>query len=133
MKAFQVIVYILGAIAVVTGANDFWQGAVVEASFGQLNGGETNPTLNFTVRFFAAIWMGFGVLLALFAFDLKSYKTPLIVSFVVVIIGGLGRLASVLQYGIAEGNEVASYLIIGLELVLIPILLVWLVRLKPND
>ena len=133
MKIFQKIVYILGAIAILTGANDFWQGAVVQASFGDLQGMETNPTLNFTVRFFAAIWAGFGVFLCMFAWDLKTYKLPLILAFVIVIMGGIGRIISMVQFGIAKGNEIPSYLITGLEVVLMPILLVWLLKMDLSD
>lgn len=133
MKAFQIIVYILGAIAILTGISDFWQEAVNQASFGDLQGMEKNPTLNFTVRFFAAIWAGFGVFLCLFAWDLKKYKLALILAFVIVMIGGIGRIMSMVQFGITEGNETHSYLITGLEVVLIPILLVWLLNMNISD
>jgi len=75
---FKLIVGLLGLIAIISGANDFWNGAAVEGDFGKNLGGlQKDPTLNFTLRFLGAIWMGFGFLLFLFAYDLPRYKVAL--------------------------------------------------------
>ena len=125
---FKIIVGILGLIAVTTGANDFWNGAAVKGDFGKNLGHLVNdPTLNFTIRFLGAIWMGFGVLLILFVSDLERYKIALLTSFVIIIIGGVGRLISVLKLGIEQGNETMTYSILAVELLLAPVLLGWLV------
>jgi hypothetical protein len=63
---FKIIVWICGIIAIVTGANDFWNGAFVKGDFGDLGEHVNGPMLNFTMRFLGAIWMGFGALLILF-------------------------------------------------------------------
>jgi len=128
MLIFRIIVGILGLIAITTGANDFWNGAAVKGDFGKNLGSLTDdPTLNFTLRFLGAIWMGFGVLLILFITDLDRYKTALLLSFAIVIIGGIGRLISVLKHGIEQGNEMTTYSIMAVELLLVPVLLGWLV------
>lgn len=127
MTIFKIIVGILGLIAIVTGANDFWNGAAVKGDFGKNLGQlENDPTLNFTLRFLGAIWMGFGVLLILFASDLEKYKMALLISFIIVIVGGIGRLISVMKHGIEEGNETMAYSILAVELLLVPALLAWL-------
>jgi hypothetical protein len=128
MLAFKIIVGILGLIAIVTGANDFWNGAYVQGDFGKHLGESVNdPTLNFTLRFLGAIWMGFGVLLILFVTDLQRYQIPLLVSFGIVILGGIGRLISILKHGIESGNEPTAYGILAVELILVPVLLVWFI------
>jgi len=131
MFYFKIIVGILGLIALTTGANDFWNGAAVKGDFGKHLGElENDPTLNFTIRFLGAIWMGFGVLLILFATDLDRYKIALMVSFGIVIVGGLGRVISIYKHGIEKGNEAMAYGILGVELLLVPALLIWLYFLK---
>jgi len=128
MLIFKIIVGILGAIAILTGVNDFWNGAAVEGDFGKHLGESVNdPTLNFTIRFLGAIWTGFGVLLILFVTDLERYQVPLLVSFGIVIFGGIGRVISIVKHGIESGNEITAYSILAVELVLVPILLIWLI------
>jgi len=122
---FKAIVWVLGLIAISTGANDLWNGAKVQGDFGSLGESSSDPTLNFTIRFLGAIWMGFGALLILFASNLSAYGLPLIVTFLIVIVGGLGRVFSIYQYGIGEGKEIMSYSILGVELILVPALLIW--------
>lgn len=126
MLIFRIIVCILGLIGLFTGANDLWKGAAVKGDFGELGPMTDDPTLNFTLRFLGAIWMGFGGLLILFASNLERYKVALLVSFIIVIIGGLGRLFSVIRLGITKGNETMVYSILSVELLLVPVLLGWL-------
>ncbi len=126
MIAFKIIVCLLALIAIVTGANNLWNGASVQGDFGSLGELARDPILNFTIRFLGAIWMGFGVLLILFASNIDAYKTPIIFSFLIIIIGGVGRIASIYQFGVPEGREIISYAIIAIEVVLVPALLAWL-------
>jgi hypothetical protein len=126
MLVFKIIVGALGLIAIATGVNDFWNGASVQGDFGKQLGDSVNdPTLNFTLRFFGAIWMGFGVLLILFITDLQKYQVPLMVSFGIVILGGIGRIISILKHGIESGNESMSYVILAVEIIIVPVLLIW--------
>jgi len=118
---FKIIVGILGAIAFFTGANDLLSGAAVKGDFGNNLGHlDHDPTLNFTIRFLGGIWMGFGIFLFLFISDLPRYKIALLVSFGIIIIGGLGRLYSIVKLGIEKGNETMSYSILAVELLLVP-------------
>lgn len=128
MLIFRIIVGILGLIALFTGVNDLWNGAAVQGDFGKhLGNNVTDPTLNFTIRFLGAIWMGFGGLLILFITDVKRYDYAIIMAFVIIIIGGIGRFISTRQFGIEKGNEIMSYAILSVELLLVPILLIWYV------
>jgi hypothetical protein len=129
MLVFKIIVGLLGVIAILTGANDFWNGASVTGDFGNLGANAKDPQLNYTIRFLGAIWMGFGVLLILFVTNLVRYEIPLIIAFIIVILAGIGRVISILQFGIAEGNHIIVYATLGVELVLVPALLVWLLMM----
>jgi hypothetical protein len=127
MIVFKVIVWICGIIAILTGANDFLNGASAKGDFGDLGKHVNGQMLNFTIRFLGAIWMGFGALLILFASNLKQYEIALMVAFCFVILGGIGRIISIAQHGVAKGQEMTVYGILGIELVLVPALLLWLV------
>ncbi len=124
--AFKIVVWLCGIIAILTGANDFWNAASAKGDFGDLGEYVRSPQLNFTIRFLGAIWMGFGALLILFTTNLALYRTPLLVAFGFVILGGVGRVISIFQNGMAEGQEITAYGILGVELVLVPALLIWL-------
>lgn len=127
LLAFKIIVAILGVIAITTGGNDFWKGAAVKGDFGKDLGETVNhPTLNFTIRFLGAIWMGFGALLILFITDIDQYYYPLLMSFGFVILGGIGRVVSIRQHGTEDGFKTTAYSILAVELILVPILTVWL-------
>lgn len=71
--------------------------------------------------------MGFGVLLILFISDLEKYKIALITSFGIVIIGGIGRLISVMKLGVEQGNLTMAYSILAVELLIVLVLLAWLI------
>lgn len=127
MMAFKIIIWICGIILIFAGVNDFWNGASSKGDFGDLGEHVNGPMLNFTIRFLGAILMGFGVLLIIFATNLKQYELPLIVSLCFVILGGVGRLISIVQHGMAQGHEMIIYAILGIELMIIPALLAWLI------
>lgn len=130
---FRVILCLLGLIAIGTGFMDFWYGVAAQEGLGAVLGeGADDAALNNTFRFFSAIWMGFGVFLILFSTDLKHYFTALITAFLIVIAGGIGRLMSVNEFGVTVGRETGTWAIIILEIVIIPLLLVWLIKMKPS-
>jgi hypothetical protein len=128
MLFFKLIVGFLGLIAIGTGIMDFWHGVAAQEALGaELGKGFRDATLNNIFRFFAAIWIGFGVFLILFTTDLARYYFALILAFLITVLGGMGRVMSIVEFGISEGREQATWAIVGLELILVPLLLVWLV------
>lgn len=133
MLLFRIIIGILGLIAISSGINDLWNGASVQGDFGNLGAMAQKPMLNFTLRFFGGIWTGFGVLLILFATDVKRYDIAIIVSLVIVIISGLGRLASTLQFGIDGNYRMVVYIIMAIELCVVPVLLIWYLFFLRNN
>lgn len=127
IMTFKIVVWICGIILILAGVNDFWNGASSKGDFGDLGEHVNGPMLNITIRFLGAILVGFGALLILFATNLKQYEMPLMVSFCFVILGGIGRIISIFQHGMAEGHEITIYCILGVELILIPASLAWLI------
>lgn len=125
---FKALVIICGIIALVTGANDLWRGASVKSAFGDLGDYENTPMLNFTIRYYSVIWMSFGAFMILFVLNLQKYDTALMLAFGFVILGGLGRVMSLIKTGMPEAQHVSTvYSILAVELLLIPSLLIWLV------
>lgn len=127
MKVFKVFVWILGLIAISTGIMDFWNGApAMEALGAELGDGFTDAGLNNVFRFFAAVWIGFGVLLIFFTTDIDRYYPALAIAFITAALGGVGRIMSIYEFGLPEGRETTIWAIVILEVVFIPAALVWL-------
>jgi len=122
---FRIVVAILGLIGFVTGIKDFIKGASAKGDFGNLEEMTNKPMLNFTIRFLGAIWAGFGALLILFATDLERYDIALIMALAFVIIGGIGRLISIKQFGVDSINKTTVYIILIIELVIVTAVLFW--------
>lgn len=101
MRTFQIFLYVLAFIPLLTGAYDLgmslhghrYLGAEVPPeAFG-------DPLLNSQLRYFGAIWLGFGATLLVVASDLPKYSSLLRVMLGIVFLGGLGRVASIIQFG----------------------------------
>lgn len=126
MIVFKILVWACGLVLILAGGNDALRGAAVRGDFGELGELVNSPMLNFTIRFLGTALAGFGGMMILFSSDLSRYRAPLILAFVVVILGGLSRVASILQLGMPQGQETTVYAIAAVELILVPALLVWL-------
>jgi len=129
MNAFRVTIYIIAAIPLITGLMDLFHGVAAQQTAGMTLSEKSinDPLLNSTFRFFAGLWFGVGLLLILFVRDLKRYSTALSVLFLILFVGGIGRLITMAQLGLPEDS--ASRIIvlvgIGVEIVLMPILYLW--------
>jgi len=87
----------------------------------------SDPALNNGFQFFAGIWMGVGVLLILFLRDLEKYKTAMLTLLGIIFFGGIGRVISILNFGMPD-NEAGQRIItiaLVIELALMPILAWW--------
>jgi len=130
MKVFKAVIYIFAAIALLTGASDLIQGLESQRGYGATltDQGFADPMVNNVFRFFSGLWFGTGILFLLFVRDLDRYKPALIALLSVVVIGGLGRVLSIVQLGMPENSSGYALVIVGLiaELVISPILIAWL-------
>lgn len=131
MRLFTIMIYVFAAIAVLTGISDLAQGLVSQKSLGAglTDAGFADPLVDNVFRFFAAIWIGVGVLFVLFIRDLDRYKPAMIALLSIVVLGGGGRILSILQYGLPESSAGIGLISVGLlaEVVASPIILWWLI------
>lgn len=130
MKLFTIVTYIFAALALITGASDFLQGLESQRALGASLPAEvfSNPIADNVFRFFSGLWFGVGILFILFIRDLKRYKPAMVALLSIVVIGGIGRLISLVQYGMPENPEAMGLVIAGLlaELLISPIMIGWL-------
>jgi len=130
MKLFKITIYVLAAICIITGANDFIGGIGGLRSLGAnlTESGFSDPVTDNVIRFFAGIWIGVGLLLILFLRDLKRYQPAMLALIGIIFLGGIGRIISIFQYGMPEDTTGASIITLGLvvEIGLMPILAWWL-------
>ncbi len=82
----------------------------------------SDANLNSQIRFFGAIWLGLGVLLWRSTSDLKLHSGWFRAILWILILSGLGRLASYIQFGTPSP---ALFIAMLLELFVMPALLVW--------
>ncbi|WP_421851619.1 DUF4345 domain-containing protein [Oricola sp.] len=129
MNVFKLLVCILAAIPLTTGTIEFYQGVASQQALGaDLGDGFSDPALNNIFRFFAAIWVGFGVFLIIFVRNLERYSVPMTAALAIVVIGGVGRIMSVVEFGLPEKQDTSIWVVICVEVVIVPAMLVWFVR-----
>lgn len=130
MRAFRITIYAFAAIALLTGTNDFLQGQISQAPLGAglTPEGFADPLMDSVFRFFAALWFGTGVLFVIFVRDLDRYKPPMMALLGIVILGGIGRVMTIIQHGLPEHPGGLALVGAGLlaEVVVSPVLLWWL-------
>jgi len=133
MRAFKIILAIMLIVPFSTGAANFLAGAAVinlsgsvpPLSLDALN----NPSLNSQLRFLGAIWFSSGVLAVFFLKDIERYVTLARVVLISIIVGGIGRVISAVQFGLPSPIFVAAMLV---ELIAVPVMLWWHFRLFPH-
>lgn len=95
-------------------------------------GATTNATMDSEDRFYATLFLGFGLAVIWCARDLESREKPLGALLAVFFAGGIARIVSL----IAVGSPGALFLVLGaLELTLPPMFWLWLkaTRKRPTD
>lgn len=137
MRLFTYTCYVFAAIALITGASDLLQGLASQRAFGATltDAGFADPMVDNVFRFFSALWFGVGVFFILFVRDLDRYKPAMIALLCIVILGGLGRVLSIWQYGLPDHPMGITLIFLGLlaEVIISPVMLWWLVtRHRPK-
>jgi len=130
MRMFTIVCYFFAAIALTTGASDLIQGLASQRAFGATltDAGFADPMVDNVFRFFSGLWFGTGVLFILFVRDLDRYKPAMIALLGIIAVGGLGRILSIIQYGLPDHLMGLTLIGLGLlaEVVISPIMLWWL-------
>ena len=97
VRVFCVLPFALGAADMVGGARILTSaGAVLPEDVAR------DAVLNNQIRFWGAIWFGYGVLLWWASNDLRGRATVFRILMATLFLSGLGRAASVLQFGWAS-------------------------------
>jgi hypothetical protein len=124
MQWLKTVVQILCLLPLITGAMDLVMGARVLNAAGAALSVEalSDPILNSQIRFWGAIWFGFGVVLWVVARDLHGNALWFRLLCGVLLISGIGRAVSMLQFGLPSPPLIGATVI---ELVGIPLLLWW--------
>ncbi|HEY2659572.1 MAG TPA: DUF4345 domain-containing protein [Caulobacteraceae bacterium] len=134
MRAYKAVVFLLAAIPLLTGPLDLFLGLKAPKSIGMVLSDidVRDPVLNSQVRFFGAVWFGTGLLMVLGAARLERFGAVLKMTFAVLTLAGLGRLFSMLQFGLPSAPIGAAFILatIVLEIVVAPVMLLWQRRLE---
>ncbi len=129
MSAFEIVLYLLATIPLFTGALNLAMGLPAQALIGARLSPEgfRDPLLNSQMRFYGTIWFGFGVLLCLCASDINAYSSLLRGSLAIVFLGGVGRVASLIQFGFPIGTLGTAFVVAvtAIEIIGMPLLLWW--------
>jgi len=135
MRTFTIVIYIFAAIALITGASDLIQGLTSQKSFGATMPSEGFAIVDNVFRFFSGLWIGVGVLFIIFIRDLDRYKPAMIALLFIVVLGGTGRIISIIQYGMPQHPAGIGLVSAGLiaEVIVTPVLLWWLIGRHKSD
>ena len=129
MRGFKTTLYLLAVIPLLTGLLNLGQGVQAQGLIGaQLSPeGFRDPLLNSQMRFYGTIWFGFGVLLCVCLADIKKYSSLLRGSLAIVFLGGIGRIVSLIQFGLPPTTMGTAFVaaVTTIEIIGMPLLLWW--------
>ncbi len=125
MKLVKITTALLSLIALLTGAMDVIVGVAGQANIGvgAAAAAPLDPVLDSQVRFLGAVWLGLGAVQLFCLGDLRRYGAILQLCFAIVVLGGIGRVLSLIQVGQPTSGTGPSFILLALaiELVLVPL------------
>ncbi len=100
MQRLATVVKIFCLVPFITGAADLVDGVALLKAAGSPIDGEirTDPIMNSQVRFWGAIWFGYGILLWRTTSDLRKDADLFRILCAILALSGLGRFVSTIQY-----------------------------------
>ncbi len=128
-RILQIILAIIGLIALITGALGIVAG--MTTNFGDFYGVSVNPRiegniiLDSNLRYFSGLWFGVGLILFWMIPSIERQKLVFRLMAGMIFIGGVGRVISMLSFGVPSPLFIAF---VVLEL-LFPLLIIWQNRL----
>jgi hypothetical protein len=101
MQRLATVVKIFCLLPFLTGGADLVDGVALLHTAGSRLDGEirTDPVLNSQIRFWGAIWFGYGIILWRTTSDLRKNAGLFKVLCAILALSGLGRLVSAIQFG----------------------------------
>jgi hypothetical protein len=116
-KILVVVIYLLGATAVLTGLL-----AVVGGPAALLGGAAAVPSVDSQLRYADVIWLGAGVVLIWSARKPLERAMATRVVLLIAAVAGVGRLISLIVVGVPHPFYLVT---MGLELIVTPLIIVW--------
>lgn len=121
-RLFQGVVLVASIVPIAAGAAGVFVGPEM------LHGvGSASPDLESHFRYLSGLLLGIGLAFVACAADLDRRAGVYRVLSLIVILGGLGRLIAASERGLPTGANRMAFV---MELVVVPLLLLWLGRLK---
>lgn len=122
----------LALIAIITGLGDLTLGAAMQKPLGLLLDAVAinEPLLNSQIRFLGAVWFGYGLGLWLALRSISRHSALILGLLAVLVVGGVGRVLALLVNGLPASVTAGGFILFALaiELVLAPVLMLWLSR-----
>jgi Domain of unknown function (DUF4345) len=116
-KILVVVIYMLGATAIVTGLL-----AIIGGPAALLGGAPAVPSVDSQLRYADVIWLGAGVVLIWSARKPLERAMATRVVLLIAAVAGLGRLISLIEVGVPHPFYLVT---MGLELVVTPLIILW--------
>jgi hypothetical protein len=134
-KAFRILLIVLGALNIFIGINIGFGGILTLGWQGQTKFLEVTNEYGYLmqdshIRYFGGLYIGVGLFLLLATTDLRKYQPALNLVFALIFMGGLARF-TMMRPDIIFGRDIIGSLLA--ELVLMPILYVWLSKLVKSS
>ncbi len=133
VKIFKEIVSLIAFLAIITGLGTLIYGVEFQQGLGVLAGYD-DAVMNSQLRHLGAIWCGYGFLLLYCLKNLPERHRLLAYALAFIVLGGIGRLITLWQFGLPEITVSRIFMGVSLTVSLIgvPLLLFWLSRLTPE-
>lgn len=103
-RALTIVIRMFCVLPFLTGAADLFGGTDILVLAGAILPKDVtlDPVLNNQIKFWGAIWLGYGLLLWWTSYDVRARSTVLRLLLATLLLSGLGRALSVLQFGWAS-------------------------------
>ena len=130
-KTFSIILIVLGALNIFVGINVGFGGISTLGLQGQTEFFEVTDETVFLMRdshtrYFGGLYFGIGLFLILASTNLRKYHTALNLVFALIFTGGLARF-TMMRFDIIFGPDIIGSILV--ELVLMPVLYFWLLKI----
>lgn len=128
MKLVKIVTLLLSVIALLTGAMDIIIGVSGQANIGVGTAAAApfDPVLDSQIRFLGAVWLGLGAIQLVCLGNIRRYGIILQLCFAIIVLGGIGRVVSLVQVGLPETSTASTFIAVALTIELLLVPLAWL-------
>ena len=128
MKLVKIVTLLLSVIALLTGAMDIIIGVSGQANIGVGTAATApfDPVLDSQIRFLGAVWLGLGAIQLVCLGNIRRYGIILQLCFAIIVLGGIGRVVSLVHVGLPETSNASTFIAVALTIELLLVPLAWL-------